>query len=76
MAGSYASTESDVSPLVQARLEGLKALAEHVDEPILIFNPRMELVYVNPSADKIAKDCPLGSTLATRPLYCDLSIPG
>jgi two-component system response regulator HydG len=73
MAGSYASTESDVSPLVQARLEGLKALAEHVDEPILIFNPRMELVYVNPSADKIAKDCPLGSTLATRPSHLSAS---
>lgn len=59
MAGSYASTRSDVPPLLHARIEGLKLLAQHVDEPIVIFNPQMELVYANPAADRMAGDCPL-----------------
>lgn len=73
MAGSYASTESDIPPLVHARLEGLKVLAHHLDEPILIFNPRMELVYANPSAAHIAKECPLGSLPVTRPSHLSVS---
>ncbi len=67
MAGSYTSTESDVPPLLHARLEGLKLLANHLDEPIVIFNPQLEVVYANPAADKIAKECPLISLPATRP---------
>jgi two-component system response regulator HydG len=62
MAGSYTSTEStgsDVPQIINARIEGLKLLAHHLDEPIVIFNPQMELVYANPSADRIARDCPL-----------------
>ena len=62
MAGSYAArkaTESDNPQMLQARIEGLKVLAHHLDEPIVIFNPQMELVYANPSADVLAKDCPL-----------------
>jgi two-component system response regulator HydG len=59
MAGSYVSTRSDVPSLLHARLEGLKLLAQHVDEPIVIFNPQMELVYANPAADRMAGDCPL-----------------
>ena len=62
MAGSYSSTEStgsDVPQVLQARIEGLKLLAHHLDEPIVIFNPQMELVYANPSADRLARDCPL-----------------
>lgn len=56
MAGSYASIESDVPPFLHAHLEGLKFLANHLDEPILILNPRMELVYANPAGDKVAKE--------------------
>ena len=62
MAGSYLSqksTASDVLQMVHARIEGLKLLAHHLDEPIVIFNPQMELVYANPSADRMARDCPL-----------------
>ena len=61
MAGSYASTGADLPAHVHERLEGLKVLAGHLNEPIVIFNPHMELVYANPAADKIAKDCPLVS---------------
>ena len=61
MAGSYTSpntTESDLPQMVQARIEGLKLLAHHLDEPIVIFNPHMEMVYANPAADKLV-GCPL-----------------
>ena len=49
------------------RIEGLKLLAHYLDEPIVIFNPQMELVYANPSADKLAKDCPLIPSQSTLP---------
>ena len=64
MAGSYlsnASAGSEIPPLLHARIEGLKILAHHLDEPIVIFNPQMELVYSNPAANRIANDCPLVS---------------
>jgi len=64
MAGSYlsnASTGSEIPPLLHARIEGLKILAHHLDEPIVIFNPQMELVYSNPAANRIANDCPIVS---------------
>ncbi len=62
MAGSYTSpnsTESNLPQMVQARIDGLKLLAQHLDEPIVIFNPQMKAVYANPAADKLAGDCPL-----------------
>ena len=65
MAGSYSQTGSDLPDHIHSRVEGLKFLAHHLDEPIVIFNPQMELVYANPSADKLAKDCPLTSSLTT-----------
>ena len=64
MAGSYASTgptRSKISDQFLARIEGLKLLAKHLDEPVVIFSPQMELVYANSAADIIAKDCPLAS---------------
>ncbi len=70
MAGSYSPTKSsgsEISPLLHARLEGLKFLAHHLDEPIVIFNPRGELVYANPSADQLAQDCPLISSQSICP---------
>ncbi len=70
MAGSYTTTEStgsDVPEILYARIEGLKLLAHHLDEPIVIFNPQMELVYANPSADKLAKACPLIPSQSTLP---------
>jgi len=89
MAGSYSSTEStgstesNVPQIIQARIEGLKLLAHHLDEPIVIFNPQMELVYANPSADRLARDCPLvqnglkenHSSAYLQQAYCD-SCPG
>lgn len=53
----HQDSDSDVS--LSARIEGLKFLAHHLDEPVVIFNPQKELVYANPSANKIANDCPL-----------------
>jgi two-component system response regulator AtoC len=59
MAGSYSPREADVPEHVQMRIEGLKLLAHHLDEPIVIFNPQIELVYANPSANQLAQACPL-----------------
>ena len=59
MAGSYSPTGADVPEHVHSRIEGLKLLAHHLEEPIVIFNPEMELVYSNPAASHITKDCPL-----------------
>ena len=70
MAGSYTSTESsgfDVEQILHARIEGLKLLAHHLDEPVVIFNPQRELIYANPSADKLAKNCPLIPSQSTLP---------
>jgi two-component system response regulator HydG len=75
MAGSYTKTEttgSDVPQMLHARIEGLKLLAHHLDEPIVIFNPQMELVYANPSADKLAKACPLIPSQSTLPSDSEL----
>ena len=58
MAGSYSPTGADVPESVHVRVEGLKLLAHHLDEPIVIFNPQMELVYANPSANQLAQSCP------------------
>ncbi len=61
MAGSFVHRDSDSDVSLSARIEGLKLLAQHVDEPVVIFNPQKELVYANPSANKIAQNCPLTS---------------
>jgi two-component system response regulator AtoC len=59
MAGSYTPREADIPEHVHARMEGVKFLAHHLDEPIVILNHQMELVYANPSAEKLTQECPL-----------------
>ena len=59
MAGSYTPRGADIPEHVHARIEGLKFLAHHLDEPIVILNHQMELVYANPSAEKLTQECPL-----------------
>jgi two-component system response regulator AtoC len=59
MAGSFVYHDSDLHVSLGARIEGLKFLAHHLDEPVVIFNPQMELVYANPSAERLAVSCPL-----------------
>ena len=59
MAGSSTQSPHDEDLTLASRLEGLKVLAEHLSEPVIIFNPELKLVYANPSADKIAEECPL-----------------
>jgi two-component system response regulator AtoC len=59
MAGSFVYQGSDLHASLDARIEGLKFLAHHLDEPVVIFNPQMELVYANPSAERLAGSCPL-----------------
>jgi len=59
MAGSFVYQESDLYASLSARIEGLKLLAHHVEEPVVIFNPQMELVYANPPAEKLIGSCPL-----------------
>lgn len=63
MAGSSFSNSPKDSTL-RARIEGLKFLAHHLQEPVVVFNPEMKLVYANPSAERIAGHCPLLRTLA------------
>ncbi len=59
MAGSYLTKQSDVQPLLHAHIEGLKLLAHHLDEPIVIFDHEMRLVYANSSAHRLVDECPL-----------------
>lgn len=59
MAGSVGYQHSDLQASLVARLEGLKLLAHYLDEPVVIFNPQMELVYANPSAERLVGSCPL-----------------
>ncbi len=59
MAGSFVYQGSHLHASLDARIEGLKFLAHHLDEPVVIFNPQMELVYANPSAERLAGKCPL-----------------
>ena len=59
MAGSSVYQESDLYASLSARIEGLKLLAHHVEEPVVIFNPQMELVYANPPAERLIGSCPL-----------------
>jgi two-component system response regulator AtoC len=62
MAGSLVCQGSDLHASLDARIEGLKLLAHHLDEPVVIFNPQMELVYANPSAERLVGSCPLINT--------------
>ncbi len=59
MAGSFLCQDSDLLASLDARIEGLKLLAEHLDEPVVIFNPQMELVYANSPAERLVGRCPL-----------------
>lgn len=59
MAGSLLSQDSNPHTSLDARIEGLKLLAHHLDEPVVIFNPQMELVYANPPAESLVGSCPL-----------------
>lgn len=63
MAGSFDASSTYLDSFLQARLEGLKLLAQCLDEPVVIFNPQMEMVYANPSAEHIRKACPLLTTM-------------
>jgi len=59
MAGSYAQLIPDDDLVLSTRLDGLKLLAAHLSEPVVIFNPALKVVYTNPSADRMAQECPL-----------------
>ncbi len=58
MAGSYRPTGANSPDDIQQHLEGLKFLAEHVNEPIAILDADLKVVYANSSADQLIKDCP------------------
>ena len=59
MAGSSVQPHTNEDLNLSSRLEGLKLLAQHLSEPVMIFNPNLKLVYANPGADRIAQECPL-----------------
>ncbi|MDR4495643.1 MAG: hypothetical protein R3B74_14755 [Nitrospirales bacterium] len=67
MAGSFDVLPPCSDSSLQARLDGLKLLAHCLDEPIVIFNPQMEIVYANPSAEHFRKACPLMTIVKADP---------
>lgn len=60
MAGSYAHHgQHKDDPILSARLDVLRLLADQVAAPIVIFNPDLRLVYANSLAEKVAEECPM-----------------
>lgn len=59
MAGSSVQPHNNEDVNLSSRLEGLKLLAQHLSEPVMIFNPDLKLVYANSRAERIAEECPL-----------------
>ncbi len=59
MAGSSLAAGPDIPDDVFERIEGIKFLAEHVNEPIAILNAEKKVVYANSLADTLAQYCPL-----------------
>ena len=58
MAGSYVPIPQ-ADPILNARVEALKLLADHLSEPVVIFSPSLELVYSNSPAECFTRACPL-----------------
>ena len=58
MAGSFVPQFPDDSTLT-ARLEALALVAQHIQEPVVVLNPSLQVVYANDSALKMDRDCPL-----------------
>ena len=59
MAGSYSPVSPEEDHIFQARLEGLKLLADQVSEPVVIFDPSLQLVYANAHAEPLVSTCPI-----------------
>ena len=58
MARSYVPIPQ-ADPILNARVEALKLLADHLSEPVVIFSPSLELVYSNSPAECFTRACPL-----------------
>ena len=58
MAGSFVPQSPDDSTLT-ARLEALALVAQHIEEPVVVLTPSLQVVYANNSALKIKGVCPL-----------------
>ncbi|RMH36006.1 MAG: AAA family ATPase [Nitrospirae bacterium] len=54
-------------PLLAARIEGLTLLAHQVNEPVVIVDSDLRLIYANPSAERLAGTCPLVEPGASAP---------
>ena len=59
MAGSFSPVFSEEDHIFNARLEGLKLLADQVSEPVVIFDPSLQLVYANAQAEPLVSTCPI-----------------
>ncbi len=59
MAGSFSTSALENESTLSARLQALRLLADHLSEPVVIFDPKLKLVYANSSAGAIAENCPL-----------------
>ena len=58
MAGSFLSLIPD-DPILSARIEALSLLAGHIQEPVVVLTPSLDVVYANDSALKIGRACPI-----------------
>jgi len=58
MAGSYVPIPQ-ADPILNARVEALKLLADHLSEPVVILDPNYQLVYANASAKDAGRGCPI-----------------
>lgn len=59
MAGSFSKSTLENSSHLSSRIEGLTLLANHLSEPVAIFDSTLRLVYSNSAADAITARCPL-----------------
>ena len=74
MAGSFVQPAPNENLNLTSRLEGLKLLAQHLSDPVIIFSPDLKLVYTNPQADRIAQECPLLEWTQQEGLHPDRTI--
>jgi len=68
MAGLCFQVELDWDQTLTFRLEGLKLLADHLSEPVVIFGPNLKLIYSNSAARTAVSACGLLAPTSTQAL--------
>lgn len=72
MAGSFSKSVLVSDSTLSSRLDALRLLADHLSEPVVIFDPRLRLVYSNSSAEKTVVNCPLLGETTNSSLDADI----